>query len=221
MSTRTWSGRAAAGLLVALAGCAHHAAQQGEAGPAEPPQVRRADAQAAQADQAVAEAQRRLQAANQASIAAEQQRAQAQAQLAQGQQRAEQAQQRIAVEQTNLQRAEEAARQSHAQATDAAMQAQLQAEQAQGLRSASGRITEATPSRVVLQAANGQTSVFEIDPRTRVLMGTQARSIADLQEGAQARVAYDPRSSPAAAVAIHVTPARSGNAPAPAQPRQR
>ena len=219
MSTRTWSNRAAAGLLVALAACAHHEARQ--ASGAQPQAVQRAETQAAQADRAVAEAQRRLDAAHQASVAAERQRAQAQAQISQAQQHAEQAQQQIAVEQTNLQAAEEAARQSHAQATEVAVQAQLQAEQAQGLQSASGRIAQATPSRVVLQTPDGRTAAFDIDARTRVLVGTQARSVADLQEGADARVAYDARGGVPAAVAIHLTPARTGTVPAPAAPQRR
>ncbi len=58
---------------------------------------------------------------------------------------------------------------------------------------------------------------FQVDPRTRVLVGTEQRSVADLQQGAEARVAYDPREAEPAAVAVHVAPAREPQAAPPPQ----
>jgi hypothetical protein len=63
---------------------------------------------------------------------------------------------------------------------------------------------------------------FQVDPRTRVLVGMEQRSVTDLQQGAEARVAYDPRENDPAAVAIHVSSAgrRLPAPPAQAQPPQ-
>ncbi len=229
-TTGTRCGAAILGLLAGtLGGCAH---QEGKTagGGAKPTAAQQsqqtaqtAAQQAAQADQQLAQARQQLEAAHQAAIQAEQQRGQARQQLAQADQRATDAQQRIGLEQANVQRLDQAARLAHAQATDAAMQAQVAAEEAQGLRSATGWITQATPSRVILQVQGGQAMAFDIDGRTRVLVGTEQRSVADLQQGAEARVAYDPSGAEPAAVAIHVTPAR-GRPPAAQQqppPQQR
>ncbi len=225
MTTRTRYGAALLGLLAgAVPGCAHRqeSKQQPAAQTAGTQRAQQASQtaaqQAAQADQQLAQARQRLEAAHQAQIQAEQQRAQARQQAAQADQRATQAQQQIGQEQANLERADLAARQAHSRATEAAMQAQVAAEEAQGLRSAEGRIAQASPSRLVLQVQGGQTIAFDIDGRTRVLVGTEQRSVSDLQQGAEARVAYDPRGPEPAAVAIHVTPAREQQeAPRPAR----
>lgn len=221
----TW-GRAAAGLLavtVVVSGCAHR--QGGEAAaPATPAQQaqRTADAaarQAAAADRQLAESRKRLEAARQGAIQADQQRVQARQQVAQADQRAAAAQQRIGQEQSEVARLEVAARQEHQAATDAAVQAQLAAEQEQGLQTVTGRIAQASPDRLVLETPDGGTRSFPIAPGTRVLLGTAQRSVADLQQGAEARVAYDPRQAEPSAVVIHVTAARNGRAPA-APPQQ-
>ncbi len=219
MTTQGWSGAAIAGLLVATLGaCAHEKKPAAAAAPGtqQAQQAQRANEQVAQADRELAEARKRLEAAHQEVATIEQQRAQARQQLAQAEQKSAQTQQRIAQEQANVERLDAAARQQRERAARAAEQAQLAAEQAQGLRSAAGRIAEATPSRVILEGQDGQTTVFQIDQRTTVLVGTERRSVAELQQGADARVAYDPKGNQPAAVTIHVTPARD-RPPAPAQ----
>jgi hypothetical protein len=97
------------------------------------------------------------------------------------------------------------------------VQAQLASEAAQGLQSATGRITQTSGNRMVLEVPGGRAMSFQLQPRTRVLMGTEQRSVTELQQGAEARVAYDPREPDPAAVTIHVSPAGSRML-APSQP---
>lgn len=224
MTKVTWGRAAAGGLLaaaVAVGGCAHRQAREA-ASPGTPAQQaqRSADAaarQAASTEQQLAQARKRLEAAHQASIQAERQRAQARQQVQQADQRAVEAQQRIGQEQARVSQLEQAARQEREAATDAAVQAQLASEQAQGLQTVAGRIAQTAPDHVVLEVPGGRTMSFPIEARTRVLVGTEQRSVADLQQGAEARVAYDPRESEPAAVVIHVNSARTGTPLRPAQ----
>ena len=225
MTTRTRYGAAILGLIVgAVSGCAHQESKEApkatgaptaQAGPETPAQ------QATQVDQQLDAAHQRLEAAYQASIQAEQQRVQARQQLTLADQRAVQAQQQIVVEQANVQRLDQASRAAHARAASAAMESQAAASREVALRTVGGRIARVSPSRVVLRAADGGLMTFGIDSQTRVVVGTEDRSVADLQQGADARVAYDPRGAPMALV-IRVTPAheRPASAPqaAPAQP---
>lgn len=224
--TSTWRRTAIAGLLaVTVGGCATERSERRAAAPPQTPAQqaqRSADAaaqQAASTEQQLAQARQRLEAAHQESVKAEQQRAQARQQLQQADQRAAAAAQRIGQEQSNVARLDQAAREQREAATDARIQAQLAAEEAQGLRSEAGRIAQATPTRVVLEVQGGRTVSFQIDPRTRVLVGTEQRSVADLQQGAEARVAYDPRETDPAAVAIHVNSA-GRRMPRPLSPAQ-
>lgn len=211
------------GLLAATAaGCAHERRQTAAAAPASGPaqsaqrNAQNAAQQATATEQQLAQARKQLEAAHQEAIRAEQQRAQARQQAQQADQHAAAAAQHIGEQQANVARLEQAARERRDAATEAAMQAQVAAEEAQGLRSAAGRITQASPNRVVLEDQSGRTVSFDIDPRTRVLVGTEQRSVADLQRGAEARVAYDPRQGQPAAAVIHVNPARA-RAPLPPQ----
>jgi hypothetical protein len=61
---------------------------------------------------------------------------------------------------------------------------------------------------------------FDVDPRTRVLVGDAHRSIGDIQQGADAQVAYDPRGGRMTALVIRVTPAGTHPAPSEAAPSQ-
>lgn len=227
MTTRTWSRMAVAGLLAAtLAACAARQDKQQRAqAPATPAQqAQRAADQAAQqaqqADKDLAAARQRLQAAHQEAVKAEQAHAQARQQVVQAEQQAAQAQQRVAQERATVQQLDATVQQRREQAAVAAEQAAIAAEQAQGLQSAEGRITEASPWRVVLETEGGRRMSFDVDQRTRVLLRGEQRSVAELQQGADARVAYDPRGNVPAAVAIHVSPARSRTAQPPPAPQQ-
>ncbi len=162
----------------------------------------------ARTEGALARARQRLDASRQDAARAEHQREQARQQLSQAEQRSFQARQRVAQEQANVRRLDALAREQRRQAEDEAVQAQLAAEQAEGLSTAEGRVAAASPSRVVLDVPNGGTMAFQVDATTRVLVGTEQRSLADVQQGAEARVAYDPHASTPAAVTIHLMPAR-------------
>jgi colicin import membrane protein len=217
MATRSWSGIAAAGVLLgALGGCAHG---QSTPAAAAADRANRASAQAAQTEGALAEARRRAEAARAQVAQARRQQDQAREQLAQAERRARDAEQSAAREQANVQRLDEAARQQREQARQAALQAQAAAEEAQGLRAVTGRISEASPSRVVLVAEDGRRLAFQLGAGTKVLVGAEQRGLSDLQQGADARVAYDPRSPEPAAVTIQVTPIQPRPAPA-GQPRR-
>ncbi len=224
MTTRTWSG-AAVVVAIAFAGCAHGGRQQQSPQAAASSEAQRAAQQAAQTDRALAQARQQLEAARQETGKSQQAQGQARQQLAQAEQRASQAQQRLSQEQAHVQQLEAASRQQHEQAAlaaaraeAAAEQAQLAAEEAQGLRTVAGRVTEASPSRVILESRDGQRTAFQVNATTKVLVGSQPRSIAELQQGADARVAYDPRSDQPAAAVIHVS--RAQGKPAPAQPQR-
>lgn len=228
MAQVTWRGAALAGLVAAtVGGCAHDPTpqQRQAAAPQTPAQqaqrhAENAARQATSTEQQLAQARQKLEVSRRESFTAEQQRAQARQQVQQADQRAVAIQQRIGQEQSNVARLESAAREQREAATDAAIQAQLAAEEAAGLRSAAGRIAQASASHVVLETQGGRTMSFQIAPGTRVLVGTEQRSVADLQQGAEARVAYDPRQSDPAAVAIHVSSAGRRLPMPPAQPQQ-
>ncbi len=210
MTRSAWGGVAVAGLLAATVGGCAHGGRSGNAPQASASGRRESAAErATRTEGQLAGARQRLDAARRDAARADQQRAQARQQLSQAEQRAYQARQRVAQEQANVQRLDETARADRRQAAEEAVQAELAQEQAQGLRLASGRIAEATPSRLLVDVQGGGTMSFLVDPGTRVLVGTEQRSIADLQQGAEVRVAYDPRGAEPSAVAIHVEPARA------------
>lgn len=214
--TTNWSGAVLCGAL-AIAGCASRqeargpATQQGAAANT----AQRAEQRAQQSERELVQARQRLEGARQEAAKARQQQAQARQQLAQAEQQAAQSQQRVGQEQAGIQRLEVQAREHRTQAIQAAVQAHIADEEARGLQAAEGRLAEASPTRVVLELNDGRTMSFQVDPRTRVLIGAQERSVAELQHGADARVAYDPRAADRAAVSILVTPAR-GVPPPPA-----
>ncbi len=186
-------------LVAALASCAHKPSTA-ERQPSTAEQSQSAFQAAAQDQRELAEQQKRLEAAHNAVVAAQQQLAQAQVREDQERSRAQELQQRVS--------------QHMQQAQQRAQQAQAEAEKAQGIQSVAGQVVLATPSHVVLQAQGGRTYTFNVDQRTRVLVGTEQRSITDVQRGADAQVAYDPRAGQPTALTIRVTPAGSQTSPA-------
>ncbi len=225
MARLGWTWVAVAASLAVVGGCASHRREQRAASTqagAASSQAQRTAAQAAQTEQQLAQARQRLEVAHRNAVAADNRLAQSRQQLTTAEQGAAQAHDAISREQANVQRLDVAARDQRALAEQAAMDAQVASEQAQGLRSAAGRIVDASPTRVLIQVEGGQTMAFDIDPSTRVLVGTEQRSVSELQQGADARVAYDARRGEPTAVAIHVAPARGRPVqPAPqAQPQR-
>jgi hypothetical protein len=202
MRTGTWQGTGIAGLLaLSLASCGHDRPARAQApppAPAPPRSAQPAPAPAPVRQDDLAQAQSRLQTAHQDVERARQQ-------LADAQRREEQA--RAEVQQLEIK-----ARQDLERATQLA----LQAEQAQGLQSATGRVAQASPSRVLLQLQDGRMMSFQVDDRTRVLVGAEQRSVADIQQGADARVAYDPRGADPRAVTIRIAEVGRGMGAPPA-----
>lgn len=191
MSTGMWHRAAVAGLLAAsLTSCAHEKRQaRAEQAPAAPqPAEQQAVQQPPQSREQLSNAQSGLEAAHQDVV-------RAQEQLAAAQQREEQ--ERVKVQQLELQ-----ARQD----LDRASQLAYQAERAQGLEAATGRVMQATPSRVLLELQDGRTVSFNVDDRTKVLVGSEQRSVSEIQLGADARVAFDPKGAERTAITIRLAP---------------
>lgn len=181
----------------ALPSCAHKE-------PAKPPPVavdpakkaeeasQKAFQQAAQVQQEVAAQQTRLDAAHKEVVAAQQRLAQAQVLEEQERSKMLQLQQRADI------RLQEARR--------GVQEAQSAAEQAQGVQTVVGQVKQATSTHVVLQTQGGQAMMFVLDRRTRVMIGTEQRSVADIQQGADAQVAYEPGAGQPTALSIRLTP---------------
>jgi hypothetical protein len=210
MSTGTWQRAGIAGLLAAsLTACAHEEPTRTAAAPPPPsPEAAKPAPPPTLQEQLVA--------ATSDLEGAERDIATAQQQLAEAERRQQEA--RAKVGQLELQARQDLER---------ARQLAFEAEQAQGLQAAVGRVAEATPSRVLLRLPDGRSVSFQIDDRTRVIVGSEQRSVADIQQGAEARVAYDPTGAEPKAVTIRigqvgremgVTPA-APPPPAAAQPR--
>ncbi len=196
---RGYGGHLAWLLIATLASCAHERAPARAERPqpaAERPQtVVQAPApdSAAQDERGLAEQLKRLEAAHDAVTAAQQQLAQARLREDEERSKAQQLQQRVS--------------ERLRQANQRAQQAQAAAEQAQGIQNVAGRVVQVTPSLVVVRVQGGLAYTFNVDQRTRVLVGTEQRSIADIQQGAEAQVAYDSRASEPTALTIRVRPA--------------
>lgn len=206
MSTSMWHRAAAAGLLVASSiSCAHEekkpvTAEQAPA-PAPQPAEQQAVQQPAQPQERLADARGRLEQAHQDVVRAREQ-------LALAQQREEQ--ERASVQQLELQARQDLER---------ASQLAYEAEQAQGLEAVVGRVMQATPSRVLVELPDGRTMSFRVDDRTTVLVGSEQRSVLHIQQGADARVAFDPRGDERKAVTIRLAPLGSElGAPPPRPP---
>ncbi len=181
-----------AGLLAATA-CSH--AQT----PAERTQAAAESSQ--QAFQRAADDQKKLEDQQKSVEAAHQETLKAQNSLQQAQRHEEQ-------ERAKAQQLQQQANSNLDQATRQARQAREATGQPSGVQSVVGRIAEAAPGYVVLQTPGGQRMPFRLDDRTTVLVGNEQRSTADIQQGADARVAYtgNPGGAQATALSVQVTP---------------
>ncbi len=98
----------------------------------------------------------------------------------------------------NLEKAGQAAQQARASADATAPH---------GLQTASGSVADATAGRLVIQTPGGRVMAFRVDDRTQVLVGSEARSPAAIQRGADAQVAYDASGGgQPTALTVQVTP---------------
>ena len=135
------------------------------------------------------------------------------------------AQQQLAKAQAQEQQERAKAQQLQERASQHLQEGVAQAQQAQagaagtgggeGMQTVAGTVAQATPSQVVIQTPGGRAMAFVVDGRTRVLVGTESRSVTDIQRGADAQVAYDPRLGQMTALIIRVMPA-GGAAASPA-----
>jgi hypothetical protein len=208
MKTPTLYAHSVALLLVAaLASCSH---KQKSAEPPPAPKPTAAEESqksfqlAAQEQRELTEQAKRVEAAHNAVVAAQQQLARAQSQEQQERAKAQQLQQRAS------QHLQEGVRQAQQAQAGLAGMGSLE-----GMQTVAGQVAQATPSHVVLQTPGGRTMTFSVDPRTRVLLGTEQRSVADIQQGADAQVAYDPRAGQMTALIIRVMPVESPPATSP------
>jgi hypothetical protein len=186
------------------------AAETGCAGAQQPTPAEQAQQNLDQAQKNLDQArQREKQAAEQQKdvTAAHEQTVKAQQQLAEAQKKEEE-------KRASAQRLQQQANQQ-AQAATAPRQGGFAAE---GQRTISGHLLQANPSQIVLQAQDGRTITVDIDDRTRVLIGGEQRSAADLQRGADVRVAYvayQDASGRPTAVTIEVPSAGTRSPPGP------
>ncbi len=190
--TRLIAGALVAG-LVAVVACSHTQT------PSERTQAAAASSQ--QAFQQAADDQKKLEEQQKRVEAARQETAKAQKALQDAQHREEQ-------ERSKARELQQQANRHLEDATDRARQAREAASQGSGVQTVAGRIAEATPGHVVLQTPGGEEMPFRVDDRTRVVVGSQQRSAAEIQRGADARVAYSSTGDGGqpTALSIQVTP---------------
>jgi hypothetical protein len=197
----------AAACLVAgtLASCAHE--EKKEAPPPPPSKPTAAEESqkslqlATQEQKALADQQKKLEASRAATVTAQQQLARAQAQEQQDRAKAQQLQ-----EQVNRHMQE---------GVSQAQQAQVGAQgMGEGMQTAAGTVTQTTPSRFMIQTSSGQAMTFNVDNKTRVYVGSESRSVTDIQRGADAQVAYEAKAAGQNnALIIRVMPAAGGAGP--------
>ncbi len=198
----------AAGLIV-LASCTHgQQAQRPAAQQARSPQEQSQQAlqRAADAQKKAADQERRVQAAHQDAQKAQQDVQLAQRRLAEAQQRERQEQAKT--EQLQLEAKQEAQRaaQQVQQGQQAAARG-LGQPLARGGQTMSGQVAQATADELVLRAQGGPPVTFKVDDRTSVRIDGRQASTAEIQEGAEARVAYDPSTAQPTAISIEVSSA--------------
>jgi len=201
----------AASVMAAAVGCAgRQQASERQSSPAAR-QIEASQARSQQALEDAAAAQRR--AAEQSRRAQEARRAAQQAELEAraAQQRAVTAAQRWRDEQARAVQAQEAANHATQDASRVAQQAQAQASEVladqgprpQGAeRTASGSVTEASGDRITITPGDGVPLSFGLTPRTQVEVDGRQASPAQIQQGDDARVAYDPSSGAALRVVV-------------------
>jgi colicin import membrane protein len=216
-----------AGLLAAGSGCASRQAS-------ESPTARRV---ASAQEQSQAALDRTAKAQERATEQGERV-AQAQRELQEAQRRLSEAQARVEQEQVKAERLQREAIQAREEATPRASAAQQEASRAltqQGEhvqrqeQTFSGQVTQASADSLVVTPETGEPMTFKITDATEVRIDGRRASAADVQQGADARVAYQISGAEAAATTVQVMtgqpsqepqpPAREGEtATPPAQP---
>jgi hypothetical protein len=198
------AGAAALLLAATLAACSHGKKEAPAPPPAPPPKPTAAEESqksfelARQEQAALVEQQKKVEASHAAVIAAQDQLAKAQVQEQQDRVKAQQLQEQAS---QHLQEGVRSAQRAQAGLAGSAAAAE-------GLQTVAGTVTQASSSQVVLQTPGGKSMAFAVDDHTRVLLGTESRSVTDIQRGADAQVAFDPKSGgQMTALIIRVMPA--------------
>jgi hypothetical protein len=193
-----------AGLVVVLGGsCAgtKSAPSPAEQTKAAEEQTHRAFSQAAEAQQKAAEQEKRVAEVHREVVETQQQLSQLQVKEEQERLRAQQLKQQ--------------ADQQLQVASQHAQQAQTSAARgAQGTQMITGQVTQATSSQIVVRTEGGRVMTFNVEPQTKVLVGGEERSAAEIQQGANAMVSYEAgEGGQQNAVTIQVSPAGAPGEP--------
>lgn len=198
-------GIAAAGLVV-LASCSHdRQAQAPTAQPARSPQEQSQEAlrRAADAQKKASDQEKRAQAAHQDVQRAQQEAQQAQRKLAEAQQKEQQELAKTQQLQLEANQETQRAAQQVQQGQQAAARGLAQPF-ARGGQTMSGQVAQATADELVLRTQGGPPVTFKVDDRTSVRIDGRQASTTEIQEGAEARVAYDSSSPQPTAISIEV-----------------
>lgn len=158
--------------------------------------------------------------------ASEQQRraADAQRDVREAQRRLDEAQRRAENETNKAKEVQRQANEATRQATQQAQQSQQQASQqlanqaqivARGQQLASGQVTRASPTQLVVEPQGGQAMTFTLTPQTQVQIDGRQASASEIVQGGEARVSYEVTGTEPTARSVHIM---TGNAPA--QPQQ-
>ena len=169
--------------------------------------------QAQEAQQRAAEQEKNVSAAREEVAKAQQQLAQAQRREGEERAKFQQLQQQASLHMSRAQATQQAGPAPAAGAPGVPAPAGQQA--LAGPQTISGHVLQARPNQLVIQERNGQTLTLDVNDRTQIFVGSERRSAAELQQGADARVAYDNASGRPTALTVEV-PRAGAAAPAPA-----
>lgn len=211
--TRRFGWGLAAAVVAAAVGCAGRQ-ETSEREQKATPAARQIEASQARSQQALDEAAKAQQQASEQSRKAQEARRaaqQAEAEARAAQERAVQATQRWRDEQARAVQAQQVASRATQEAARVAQAAQAQASEVlagQGPRRqgseqlVSGQVTGASGDRITITSRDGVQRSFGLTPRTQVRVDGEQASPARIQQGDDARVAYDPSSGAAVRVEI-------------------
>lgn len=198
-----------AGLLAIAGSCASTSKQASES----PNPTTR---EVASSQQASEQALKRAADAQKAATEQAQKSAEAQARVRSDEEKLRQDQDTARQEQAKAQQLQLQGNQESQQATQQAQQQQRRAASAlaqqtqdvsKGQQVAAGLVTQVRPDEVVVQPPSGQAMKIRINDSTQVKIHGRASSADQIQEGQQARVAYEPSVNGPTAVSINVSSA--------------
>jgi hypothetical protein len=185
-----------AGLLALAASCAHGQRPAEQTSVADEAQRNLREAQ--QEQQRAMDEEKNVAAARQEVVRAQQQLAQAQKKENEERTKLQQLQQQSNL---HMRQAEQARQVAQGGAPAQAATGELGP---QGQQIVSGHLLEVRPGQLTLQAQSGQTVTLDMNDQTRVFIGGERRSSTELQQGADARVAYENTTGRPIAITVDV-----------------